>query len=180
MNGSILNPKNENTEKIIHLLVTTLCNRQCKNCCNHLYAFGDIDYVTDEELRRCHTICLTGGEPFLYSAPDKIAMYYKKRYPNIKKVFVYTNALELAAYLDNNGTLNYIDGVTVSIKNSFDQIAFNRNICSNPQILKLPNNLCYWFEDFKPCNKGNFTIQHREWQPLTEWKPASDSIFRRI
>ena len=30
-----LNEKTERTEKIIHLAITTLCDRKCKYCCNN-------------------------------------------------------------------------------------------------------------------------------------------------
>ena len=66
---AILNERNENTKGIIHLLTTTLCNRDCKYCCNKQYDMNEILYVTDSELREAHTLCLTGGEPFLYTDP---------------------------------------------------------------------------------------------------------------
>lgn len=58
-----------------------------------------IPCVTDEELRNAEVLCLTGGEPFKYTQPNAIASYYKRNYPNIKKIYVYTNALEFAEYL---------------------------------------------------------------------------------
>ena len=61
---AILNERNENTKGVIHLLTTTLCNRDCKYCCNKQYDMNEILYVTDSELREAHTLCLTGGEPF--------------------------------------------------------------------------------------------------------------------
>ena len=114
---SILNERNDNTKGVIHLLVTSLCNRKCKYCCNTQYDLNDIPYVTDEELREAHTICITGGEPFAFSDPCAFAKYYKYKYPNIQKVFVYTNALELGDYLQTGRKLTYLDGLTISIKN---------------------------------------------------------------
>lgn len=83
---AILNERNENTKGIIHLLTTTLCNRDCKYCCNKQYDMNEILYVTDSELREAHTLCLTGGEPFLYTDPCAMAKHYKMRYRNIQNV----------------------------------------------------------------------------------------------
>lgn len=35
----------------IHLMVTPLCDRTCKYCCNNSYTLNDIPIITDEELR---------------------------------------------------------------------------------------------------------------------------------
>jgi MoaA/NifB/PqqE/SkfB family radical SAM enzyme len=80
-------------KKIIHIMVTSLCKRNCEYCCNKQYDLNDIPYVTDEELRNAHTLLLTGGELFAFANPPEIAQYYKSRYPNIKAVYVYSNAL---------------------------------------------------------------------------------------
>lgn len=176
----VLNPRTEETKKIIHILITTLCNRNCKFCCNKLCDKNYIEYVTDQDLRECETLCLTGGEPFLYSNPNKIAEYYKTKYPNIKRVFVYSNAIELADYLNEGGKVNHIDGISLSIKIPKDITAFDETISSNPDILKLTSNLCYYFDDLKPKTEGNFTVIPREWQTLQNYRPNPDSIFRKI
>ena len=174
---SVLNEKTAKTEKVIHIMVTTLCNRNCKYCCNKQYNIDDIPYVTDEELKNAHTLCLTGGEPFLYAEPASIAKYYKKRYENIKNVYVYTNAKELSDYLKNNHLMNYIDGVNVSIKTKADLVAFD-NIVNDERINKMTSNLLYVFNNLLPTNKGNFAIVNREWQK--NFVPADDSIFRKV
>lgn len=176
----VLNPKNEVTKKIIHILVTTLCNRACKYCCNKLCDKNKIDYVTDQELRECETICITGGEPFLFSNPNEIAKFYKTKYPNIKKVYVYSNAIELADYLTKNGSLEYIDGITLSIKIPLDIKAFDDIISTNEKVLRLSSNLCYYFDNLEPNTRGNFEVIPREWQTLENYKPNPDSIFRKI
>lgn len=174
----VLNERTEITEKVIHIMVTTLCNRNCKHCCNKQYDLNDIPQVTDDELKKAHTICITGGEPFLYTSPNNIAKYYKIHYPNIKNIYVYTNALELADYLSNpQNTLDYIDGVNVSIKVPYDKKCFEEIIYNNKQINKLKSNLLYVFDDLIPNKIGNFTYIDREWQE--EFNPAPDSIFRR-
>ncbi len=185
---SKLNERNENTKGIIHLLVTPLCDRNCAYCCNKQYDLKDIPIVTDEELREAHTLLLTGGEPFKYSNPPVIAHYYKKHYPNIQKIYAYTNANELLNYLDyayyDDFIYDYeenrpnIDGVSVSIKNEVDKEAFDELI-TRSTINKLSSNRLYVFDKkLIPDNLGNFTLIHRKWQK--DFEPASDSIFRRL
>ena len=48
---SNLNPRTEKTKKVMHLMVTSLCDRDCKYCCNKQYDLNSIPYATDEELR---------------------------------------------------------------------------------------------------------------------------------
>ena len=177
MKNAILNAKTELTEKIIHIMVTTLCNRNCRYCCNKQYDLNDIQQVTEEELKNAHTICITGGEPFLYIEPNQIAKYYKTHYPNIKNIYVYTNALELADYLtQHTNTLEYIDGVNVSIKNVKDKNKFDIIVQDN-RIKSMKSNLVYVFNDLFPKITDNFTVFSRKWQK--DFIPAPDSIFRR-
>ena len=62
----------------IHLMVTPLCDRTCKYCCNNSYILNDIPIITDEELRICKNLFLTGGEPLMFCNVPSIARYYKK------------------------------------------------------------------------------------------------------
>ena len=174
---AILNERNENTKGIIHLLTTTLCNRDCKHCCNKQYDMNEILYVTEAELHEAHTICLTGGEPFLYTNPCEMARYYKLRYRNIKNVYVYTNALELAQWLNGN-SLHDIDGLNISIKTKADAKAFEHILKNHIDIISLPSNLLYIFDELYPATPlEGYQVFRREWQP--EFEPADDSIFRR-
>lgn len=174
---AILNERNENTKSIIHLLTTTLCNRDCKYCCNKQYDMNEILYVTDSELREAHTLCLTGGEPFLYTDPCAMAKHYKLRYRNIQNVYVYTNALELAQWLQTH-TLHDIDGLNISIKTKADAKAFEHILKNHIDIISLSSNLLYIFDDLYPADPiEGFQVFKREWQP--DFVPADDSIFRR-
>ena len=38
---AILNEKNEVTEKVIHIMITNKCNRNCPFCCNNQYNVND-------------------------------------------------------------------------------------------------------------------------------------------
>lgn len=174
----MLNEKTDKTEKIIHIMVTSLCKRNCKYCCNNSYNLNSIPYVTDEELKNCHTVCLTGGEPFAFLNPDEIAFYYKSKYPNIKQIYTYSNALELLQYL-NKYNIQYfqsIDGLTISIKNKKDLEAFEVLI-NYPIIKQLTKNRLYIFNNLIPKAIGNFDVIPRSWQ--ASFQPATDSIFRK-
>lgn len=183
---AVLNEKNESTVKNIHLMVTSLCNKDCPHCCNKQYDLGTIPQVTDEELRSAENIFLTGGEPFVYSRPNEIAEYLKKRYPNIQKVIVYSGMPEAWEYLLFGEASDYIDGITVSIKERKDLYCFKDIV---PLLKNNPNyksNRVYCFDerDYEELTEldridtDGFEIFWREWQ--TDFVPAPDSIFRRI
>ena len=180
---AVLNEKNKKTEKVIHIMITDRCNRDCKYCCNKQYDMNDIPRVTEDELKKAKVLCLTGGEPFAYACPAKVAQMYKDKYPNVKKVYVYTNAIELDEYLGEHPKedISYIDGLNVSIKCKNDIEAF-RSLMFDRRVKSMKSNLLYVFSEFKgefPKNKiGNFKIVHRVWQK--DFVPADDSIFRRI
>ena len=178
----------------IHLLVTTLCDRDCKYCCNKQYDVQNLQYVTDEELKDCRYLFLTGGEPFTYTNPNELARYYKEKYPNIEAVIVYTNAKELVSYLRQGGKLYHIDGLNISIKDNEDFYDYMSYIRGDFSICYLKHNRIYDFtgkvqEEFltprAPINI--FTerdgildfaeLIHREWQK--NFVPAEGSIFRR-
>ena len=175
-----LNDRNEKTKGVIHLMVTSLCNRHCKYCCNRFYSLDDVPQVTDEELKEAHTVCLTGGEPVVYSNPVAIAEWLKAHYSNIKRVILYANAKELLEYFEDGNSLENIDGLSVSIKTIDDKFAFEDIV--EHYWYKLPtykNNRCYVFNNRMPdIVRGTFAVIEREWQ--TEFVPADDSIFRRI
>ena len=187
MNKCILNERTEKTKKVIHLMVTPLCNRDCEYCCNKQYSLDDIPRVTDEELMEAEVLCLTGGEPFAFTNPCEIAKYYKQKYPNIKKVYVYTNAYELYEFIRTNMfTLSNIDGLSVSIKNKRDKTALEiliKEYCYYWDIIgnnELTSNRLYDFlgEEYNTYITSRFKVIKREWQK--NFVPADDSIFRTI
>lgn len=178
----MLNDYTENTKGIIHLLTTSLCDRDCKYCCNKQYNLNDIPHVTEDELKNCHTIYITGGEPFLFSQPNNIAQYLRKKYRNIENVGVYGNAKALNEYLINGGDLNFITHLSISIKSVQDYKSLSYIIaCPKVRIKPKQNNRLYIMHDSQELHEKVlevFTVIQRGWQE--EFIPASDSIFRKV
>lgn len=172
-----LNDVTDKTRGIIHLMITSLCARNCRYCCNKYYSLDDIPHVTEEELKGAHTLCLTGGEPFMFTNPSAFALYFKQFYQNIKKVYVYSNAYELSLYLLKGGELEGIDGINVSIKSNTDKKAFEL-VKNYPAITRMPNNRLYVFGNLMPDDPKNFKVFNRVWQK--EFAPAEDSFFRLV
>ncbi len=168
-----------NKNYAIHLVITYLCNRKCKYCCNNQYDIKNLEIATDEEYRNTDRIYLTGGEPFAYAIPNNYAKYLKNKYPNIKKVCVYTNAFELNEYLKNSSDkLDFLDGLSVSIKNNTDLQAFNE-FSKDCRIQRLNSNRLYVFDNkLTPKDLTNFMLIHRKWQKI--FVPADNCIFRRF
>lgn len=169
---------------VMHLLITDKCDRDCKDCCNKQYDVKGIPVATKEEFKLVDTVCLTGGEPFKYGEPFVVASWLKSKYPNIKNVYVYTNAAPLFEWLEKNkpAALEYIafswlDGLSVSIKTPDDLDAF-QILALHPLIKQLKSNYLYVMNGLYPLYTGNFKVIKREWQE--EFKPADNCIFRRI
>lgn len=161
-----------------HIMVTSLCDRDCKYCCNKQYDLNSIPYITEDELSRMKHIYLTGGEPFTYSNPNAIARKLKLRYQNIERVIVYSNAYELSEYLAHGGMTHFIDGVTISIKSEIDRSSFD-NCTAYRRLMILPKNRLYVFPGFEDveCPDSIEKIQ-RVWQE--EFVPAPNCIFRKL
>ena len=175
---AILNEKNDLTKQIIHLMITDKCDRKCRDCCNNQYSLSDIPIITNEELSEAKHIYLTGGEPFAYGDPNGIANILKTCFPNIEKIIVYTNAWELYEYLYRDGSLSYIDGLTISIKNQGDKIAF-KNLIKDSRVTNLKSNWVYVFDGFEDTEcPESFHKAKREWQK--NFVAAPNSIFRRV
>ena len=177
----VLNP-NWRPKKTLHLVVTTLCKRNCEFCCNKKYDIQNLPYVTDEELKSVDMLCLTGGEPFIFANPCALGRYYQGLYPNIKVIIVYTNAYELSCYFDKHNGLYGIDGLSISVKDKRDLTALNIiEVEHNISLLNYGRfNRIYDFTgtvDKEKYEKLGYTVINREWQQ--DFKPADNCIFRR-
>lgn len=161
-----------------HILVTSLCDRDCKYCCNKQYDLNSVPYITEDELSRMKHIYLTGGEPFTYSNPNAIARKLKLRYQNIEQVIVYSNAYELWEYLANGGMTNFIDGVTISVKSEVD-ISSLDCCTAYSRLINLPKNRLYVFPGYEDVDcPASIEKIPRVWQE--EFVPAPNCIFRRL
>jgi len=176
----MLNEYTPETARNIHLLTTSLCYRNCTYCCNKQYNLSTIPQVSDIELYHAENIFLTGGEPFVFSQPNQIACWLKENYWKIKKVIVYTNAFELRHYLVCGGSLDNIDGLTISIKEYVDQKCFEEITSLLKKYPFCKSNRLYYFDKslIEGLDTTGFEVFAREWQP--DFTPAPDSIFRRI
>ena len=162
--------------KTLHLVITNLCDRTCKHCCNKQYDVPNLAYVTDDDFKASNILCLTGGEPFVYSNPCNIARRYKKDYPHLEAVLVYTNAKELYDYLCEGGKIHDIDGLNISIKNLEDAEIFNTYLSNNETLSSLPMNRVYDFTS-KAIVPDGFEPIERKWQK--DFVPADNCIFKR-
>lgn len=177
-----LNEKTERTKKVIHLMTTTLCSRDCPYCCNKQYDIDQIPTATDEELKECEVVCLTGGEPVRFSNVRAVAAHLKRKNLHIK-VYVYANAMELYFYLKtdkNEMGRRLIDGWSVSIKHDEDARLFKSLVESYPNDFLNKSNRLYVYDNLFPKEDcpAFFEYFDRKWQE--DFKPADDSIFRRI
>ena len=175
-----LNEKNTLNAKELHLMLTNKCDRNCRYCCNKTYdVINDVEVVTDEDFEDAEFLYLTGGEPFTYANPNGIAHFVKKIYKNIKRIGVYTNAEPLKRYLENGGSLEYIDTLTISLKCRKDVEAFDY-IVKNEKVRNLRDKVwVYYFPKYEiNIEDEHFHFVYREWQK--DFTPAPNSIFRRV
>ena len=166
---------------VLHLVTTKECIRNCKHCCNRQYNLDtQVPTVTEEELKTVEEVLLTGGEPVLFSEVNEIAKTLKNTYSNIKKVYVYANAIELALARTSRKitSLDFIDGFTISIKNNFDRIAFEDYLAEDEELASLSSNLVYVFDGLMPKDMSRFKSIERKWQE--DFKPAENCIFRKM
>lgn len=170
--------------KIIHLLVTEKCDRNCVYCCNKQYNLKKVPVITREELENAKMILLTGGEPVRYFNFFKLSLFLKEINPNVK-IILYANAFEYLLFKiekENSSTeTKYLDGLSLSIKNHKDLKAFDILISESLISPNIKSNRLYIFDNLLPHfneKDSKFQFIKREWQE--DFKPAEDSIFRRL
>ena len=177
--------------EIMHLMVLSKCNYNCELCCNKLYDIDKIPVATVEELKTIHTLCITGGEPFMASINlDDFARSVKDGFPNVKNIFVYTSGVMLLYNLPQ--IFSYIDGLSICPKSMRDWLALekiansiSRDYLNN--ISKLSSNRLYVFKEQVALFEGRFkhiaemlnlNVLYRTWDK--EFKTPDNEIFRRL
>lgn len=181
--------QNKVTPEIMHLFVTDKCNHACKLCCNKLYNIEEIPVPTVEELKTVHTVCITGGEPFLAGTYLRFFIrHLRAQYPNIKNLYIYTSCDGLQEYL-GMFTLDDIDGISFSPKNVKDWRNLVHIVINfNEELNQLPSNRLYVFKE----QQGNFhkvsyhwlisklkaAVIGRKWDK--EFRTPDNEIFRRL
>lgn len=170
--------------RIIHLLVTEKCDRNCVYCCNKQYDLKKVPIATKEELENAEMILLTGGEPVRYSNFFTISQKLKELNPNVK-IILYANAFEYLLFkIEKNNSsayTAYLNGLSLSIKNHKDLRAFDILVSEGLISPNIESNRLYIFDNLLPHfneKDSRFKFIKREWQE--EFKPAEDSIFRRL
>lgn len=177
--------------EIMHLMILNKCNYKCELCCNKLYDIDKIPVATVKELKTIHTLCITGGEPFMASIDiDDFARSVKKNFPNIENIFVYTSGLILMYRLPQ--IFSYIDGLSISPKSMKDWLALDKITYSTSRdylnnIPKLSSNRLYVFKEQVALFEGRFkhvaemlnlNVIYRTWDK--EFKTPENEIFRRL
>lgn len=177
--------------EIMHLMILSKCNYNCELCCNKLYDIDKIPVATVEELKTIHTLCITGGEPFMSNINlDDFARSVKDGFPNIKNIFVYTSGTMLLYNLPQ--IFSYIDGLSISPKSMKDWLALDKIANSSSRdylnnIPKLSSNRLYVFKEQVALFEGRFkhvaemlnlNVIYRTWDK--EFKTPENEIFRRL
>ena len=177
--------------EIMHLMVLSKCNYNCELCCNKLYDIDKIPVATVEELKTIHTLCITGGEPFMASINlDDFARSVKDGFPNVKNIFVYTSGVRLLYNLPQ--IFSYIDGLSICPKSMKDWLALEKIANSTSRdylnnISKLSSNRLYVFKEQVALFEGRFkhiaemlnlNVLYRTWDK--EFKTPDNEIFRRL
>lgn len=177
-------------EKIVHLYIINECGKKCPMCCNKFYDMDKVPTVTADELKSADTVCLTGGDPFLYSNLQTFIDRLRKQYPNIKNLYAYTSGGALYHYLNLNWAyFSKLDGVSIAPKDVDDWMAlknilqnYRYNICISAMKsnrLMVFDNQRTNFEKFrKDIELSMFTILGRKWDE--KFNVPENEIFRKL
>lgn len=82
--------------EIMHLMILDNCDHKCNLCCNKMYDIDKIPVATVEEMKTVHTVCITGGEPFMSNINiDRFAFNLKNNF-QMSKMYTF---IHLVAHL---------------------------------------------------------------------------------
>ena len=160
-------------EEIYHILIKRECAHKCPLCCNRLYDLDNLPTITGDQLRTAHTVCLTGGEPFMMDSWDLIHLCrgIRTQYPNIQKLYIYSSGYGFALFsLDHwLKLINVIDGLNVSPKNEYEW-----------HTLQVLHKQRYWAEYMSDPKLSNrlyvFDDQWQEWEKIHGEVQLSDNL----
>jgi len=122
------------TKTTLRLLVTSYCKRACPGCCNQDWDLESLPVV--RSFKKYKRICLTGGEPMLYSL---MLLYIAKqiRQETDAEIIVYSAKTDsLRAW---EWTLRKLDGATITLHETRDIKDFarlNEFLLSRPDLTR--------------------------------------------
>lgn len=101
--------------KILKLLVTKKCLKNCPGCCNKDW---DLDALPNVKHFNYDQILITGGEPLLF-LPQLLDLCIKIREKSDTKIYIYTAMTDGLLIL-----YPFVDGFTITIHKQSDVIPF--------------------------------------------------------
>ena len=177
--------------EIMHLMILNRCDHHCRLCCNKRYDIDKIPVATVEELKTVHTVCITGGEPFLsWVNIDNLTADIRLQYPNVENIYIYTSGFAFVARTASQDQhFRYVDGINFAPKTSNDWGALEAfaNDASSANVARLKSNRLYVFKEqvkaFRERHEHiaeelNLNVIYRMWDE--EFKTPDNEIFRRL
>ena len=112
--------------KKLRLLVTPMCNRSCKGCCNSIWNLKELPTVNTYELNDYEEIMLTGGEPMLDPVHLLEVIQHIKDWcqHNGSSPFIYLYTAKSKSAMELLMVLQAIDGLTLSLHEQYDVPGF--------------------------------------------------------
>ncbi len=90
----------------------------------------ELPVITPEMLRNAHTVCLTGGEPFLIPPRTLVnfCRHIREQYPNIQRLYIYTSGTGILQFSTSEFKVlfDYIDGLDIAPKTEREWRMFQR------------------------------------------------------
>jgi organic radical activating enzyme len=141
--------------KILRLLITKTCHRDCDGCCNKDW---DLDKLPIVEHFDYDQILITGGEPLL-NYKRTIGLIETIKVVSNAKIYVYTNLIiQNKTFKPLYKVLQYVDGVTITLHDRKDSDNFELllfMIENNPFLKSVFDNKSLRLNVFKGINYTN-------------------------
>ena len=114
--------KKERKVKILRLLITDKCLRNCKDCCNKQWNLRKLPVENDYS--KYSEILLTGGEPLLFPYSVIKVIGEIRNFTQGTKIYLYTAMVENANKVLM--VLDFLDGLTVTLHEQKDVEYFSK------------------------------------------------------